>query len=109
MRRQAMAASSAEASAVRGAPNKWLTLIAACLGLGMLMIDTFVVNVAFPAIGRDLDASLSATEWTVSAYVLVVGVFPIAMGRFGDIFGRRRVYLSGLTVFIVASVLCGLS
>ncbi|MGD9894039.1 MAG: MFS transporter [Dehalococcoidia bacterium] len=91
------------------APNKWLTLIAACLGLGMLMIDTFVVNVAFPAIGRDLDASLSATEWTVSAYVLVVGVFPIAMGRFGDIFGRRRVYLAGLTVFILASVLCGMA
>jgi MFS transporter, DHA2 family, methylenomycin A resistance protein len=92
---------------LRATPNKWLTLVAACLGLGMLMIDTFVVNVAFPAIGRDLDASLSMTEWTVSAYVLVVGVFPIAMGRFGDIFGRKRVYLSGLALFVLASVLCG--
>src|SRR5215207_9476483 len=109
MRRQAMAASSAEASAVRGAPNKWHTLIATCLGLGMLMIDTFVVNVAFPAIGRDLNADLTTTEWTVSAYVLVVGVFPVAMGRLGDIFGRRRVYLAGLAVFVVASVLCGLA
>lgn len=90
-------------------PGKWLTLIATCLGLGMLMIDTFIVNVAFPAIGRDLDASLSATEWTVSGYVLVTGVFPIAMGRMGDIFGRRRMYLGGLVAFIIASALCGLA
>lgn len=83
--------------------------MATCLGLGMMMIDTFIVNVAFPAIGRDLEASLSATEWTVSGYVLVTGVFPIAMGRVGDIFGRRKVYLVGLVAFVVASGLCGLA
>jgi EmrB/QacA subfamily drug resistance transporter len=90
-------------------PNKWQTLIATCLGLGMLMIDTFVVNVAFPAIGRDLNASLSTAEWTVSAYVLVVGVFPVAMGRLGDLFGRRKLYLAGLALFTIASVLCGMA
>lgn len=89
--------------------SKWLTLIATCLGLGMMMIDTFIVNVAFPAIGRDLDASLSATEWTVSGYVLATGVLPVAAGRLGDIFGRRRLYLLGLGAFIVASALCGLA
>ncbi len=89
------------------APSKWATMSAVCLGLAMMMIDTFVVNVAFPAIGRDLDASLSQAEWTVSGYVLVLGVFPLAMGRLGDIFGRRLVYLLGLVVFVVASVLCG--
>jgi EmrB/QacA subfamily drug resistance transporter len=73
----------------------------------MLMVDTFVVNVAFPAIGRSLNASLSAAEWTVSGYVLVVGVFPVAMGRLGDVFGRKRVYVSGLVVFVVASAACG--
>ena len=93
-----------------GSPaNKWLTLFATCVGLGMLMIDTFIVNVAFPAIGRDLDASLSATEWTVSGYVLMTGVLPIAMGRMGDIFGRRRIYLAGLVGFIITSALCGLA
>ncbi|MGE0599613.1 MAG: DHA2 family efflux MFS transporter permease subunit [Dehalococcoidia bacterium] len=90
-------------------PGKWFTLVATCLGLGMLMIDTFIVNVAFPAIGRDLNASLSTAEWTVTGYVLMTGVFPIAAGRLGDIFGRRRTYLTGLCVFVVTSALCGLS
>ncbi|MGE3073169.1 MAG: DHA2 family efflux MFS transporter permease subunit [Dehalococcoidia bacterium] len=91
------------------APGKWFTLVATCLGLGMLMIDTFIVNVAFPAIGRDLKASLSTAEWTVTGYVLMTGVFPIAAGRLGDIFGRRRTYLAGLCMFVVTSGLCGLS
>jgi DHA2 family methylenomycin A resistance protein-like MFS transporter len=89
------------------APSKWLTLSAACLGLAMLMIDSFVVNVAFPAIGRDLHADLSTAEWTVSGYVLVLAIFPIIMGRLGDIFGRRKVYLIGLSVFVAASAACG--
>ena len=93
----------------RTQPGKWATLAAVCLGLGMLMIDTFVVNVALPAIGRDLDASLSATEWVVTGYILVIGVFPIAMGRIGDLFGRRRMYIAGLAIFIVASAACGLA
>jgi len=82
-------------------------MAAVCLGLGMLMIDTFVVNVAFPSIGRDLDADLSTAEWTVSGYVLVLGVLPLAMGRLGDIFGRKRLYLLGLVIFVVASAGCG--
>jgi EmrB/QacA subfamily drug resistance transporter len=89
--------------------NKWLVLVAACLGLGMLMIDTFIVNVAFPAIGRDLDANLGAAQWTVSGYVLATAVLPIAMGRIGDVVGRRRVYVAGLVVFVVASLACGLA
>lgn len=89
--------------------NKWLVLVAACLGLGMLMIDTFVVNVAFPAIGRDLNASLASAEWTVSGYVLATAVLPIAAGRMGDLFGRRRVYLAGLVIFVTASMACGLA
>ena len=83
--------------------NKWLTLAAVCLGLGMLMIDTFVVNVALPSIASDLNAGLSQAEWTVSGYVLVLAVLPLAMGRLGDIFGRRRLYIVGLVVFVLAS------
>ena len=75
----------------------------------MLMIDTFIVNVAFPAIGRDLNASLSTAEWTVTGYVLMTGVFPVAAGRLGDIFGRRKIYIAGLLIFVVTSALCGLA
>lgn len=96
-------------SATAGQPGKWLTLVSVCFGLGMLMVDTFVVNVAFPAIARDLDAGLGTAEWTVSGYVLVLGVLPLAMGRLGDILGRKRVYLAGLVVFVAASALCGLA
>jgi MFS transporter, DHA2 family, methylenomycin A resistance protein len=89
--------------------RKWWTLAAACLGLGMLMVNTFVVNVALPAMARDLDADLGTAQWIVSAYVLVLGVFPVAGGRLGDIFGRRRVYLAGLAVFVAASLAAGVA
>ena len=89
--------------------RKWLVLMSMCLGLGMLMIDMFVVNVALPAIGDDFGAGLGLVEWTVTAYVLMVGVLPIAMGRLGDILGRRRVYLVGLAIFVLASLACGLA
>lgn len=89
--------------------RKWLTLIAACLGLGMLMVNTFVVNVALPAMARDLQADLGTAQWIVSAYVLVIGVFPVAGGRLGDIFGRRKLYLLGLIIFIASSVAAGLA
>ena len=56
-----------------------------------------------------LSTSSSRVEWTVSGYVLVLGVFPLAMGRLGDILGRRKVYLFGLVVFTAASALCGLA
>ena len=92
---------------VRAASSKWLTLCAVCLGLMMLMIDSFVVNVAFPSIARDLRADLATIEWAVSGYVLVLGVLPIAMGRLGDIFGRRKIYLLGLVLFVLASIACG--
>lgn len=74
---------------------KWPVLFSVCFGLMMLMIDTFVVNIAFPAIGRGLHAGLSEAEWTVSGYVLVMGVLPVAMGRLGDRRTGSRVARSG--------------
>lgn len=96
-------------SAPREAPSKWLTLAAACLGLGMLMVNTFVVNVALPAMARDLHAELATAQWIVSGFVLTLGVLPIAAGRLGDILGRREVYLAGLAIFLAGSLGCGLS
>ena len=90
-------------------PSKWLTMIAACFGLTMLYIDLFIVNVALPAIGRDLHAPLTTVSWTISGYVLMIGVLPMGMGRLGDLWGQRRVYLAGLLIFVLASLACGLA
>jgi EmrB/QacA subfamily drug resistance transporter len=95
-------------TAATAAPSraKWLTLIAACVGLMMLYIDLFIVNVALPAIARDLGASLGAASWTISGYVLMIAVLPMGLGRLGDIWGQRRLYLGGLALFVLASLAC---
>src|SRR5579864_5334078 len=89
-------------------PSRWLTLLAACSGLLMLYIDLFIVNVALPTIGKNLHAPLSTVSWTISGYALMIGVLPMGIGRLGDIWGQRTVYLAGLALFSVASLLCGL-
>jgi len=90
-------------------PSKWLTLIAACFGLLMLYIDLFIVNVALPTIGHDFRAPLGTASWTISGYVLMIGVLPMGIGRLGDLWGQRAVYLAGLALFSIASLLCGLA
>jgi EmrB/QacA subfamily drug resistance transporter len=90
-------------------PSKWLTLIAACFGLIMLYIDLFIVNVALPAIAHDFRAPLGTVSWTISGYVLMIGVLPMGMGRLGDLWGQRVVYLGGLVIFSLASLACGLA
>lgn len=93
----------------RRTPSRWLTLIAACFGLLMLYIDLFIVNVALPAIGHNFRAPLSTVSWTISGYVLMIGVLPLGIGRLGDIWGQRALYLSGLVIFSSASLACGLA
>src|SRR2546421_6380331 len=90
-------------------PSKWLTLIAACFGLLMLYIDLFIVNVALPTIVHDFRAPLGTVSWTISGYVLMIGVLPMGIGRLGDLWGQRAVYLAGLALFSIASLLCGLA
>ncbi len=90
-------------------PSKWLTLLAACFGLLMLYIDLFIVNVALPTIGHEFHAPLSTVSWTISGYVLMIGVLPMGVGRLGDIWGQRALYLAGLALFSMASLLCGLA
>ncbi len=90
-------------------PSKWLTLVAACFGLLMLYIDLFIVNVALPTIGQDFRAPLSTVSWTISGYALMIGVLPMGIGRLGDLWGQRAVYLAGLVIFCAASFACGLA
>ena len=80
-----------------------------CFALAMIMLDNTVVNVALPSIQRDFDASLSALEWTINAYTLTFAVLLVTGGRLGDIFGRRRVFLIGVTIFALASATIGLA
>src|SRR5712692_7250693 len=75
----------------------------------MLYIDLFIVNVALPTIGHDFRAPLGTASWTISGYVLMIGVLPMGIGRLGDLWGQRAVYLAGLALFSIASLLCGLA
>jgi EmrB/QacA subfamily drug resistance transporter len=88
---------------------KWWTLGAMCFALFMIMLDNTVVNVALPSIQRDLHSSLSNLEWTVNAYTLSFAVLLATGGRLGDIFGRRRGFLIGVTLFAVSSATAGLA
>jgi EmrB/QacA subfamily drug resistance transporter len=75
----------------------------------MAMMDSYIVNVAIPSIRSDLGASVSAAEMTVGGYILVYGLFLVTGGRLGDILGYKRMFLAGLGLFTVASLLCGVA
>jgi EmrB/QacA subfamily drug resistance transporter len=87
--------------------RKWWTLGSMSFALFMIMLDNTVVNVALPSIQSDLNASLSALEWTINAYTLVFAVLLVTGGRLGDIFGRRRAFLFGVVVFALSSATAG--
>jgi EmrB/QacA subfamily drug resistance transporter len=87
--------------------RRWWTLGAMSFALFMIMLDNTVVNVALPSIQKDLGASLSALEWTINAYTLAIAVLLVSAGRLGDIFGRRRAFLFGVSVFALSSATAG--
>jgi EmrB/QacA subfamily drug resistance transporter len=89
--------------------NRWLALIVLCLGSLMIVLDTTIVNVALPSIRADLGFSQTSLAWVVNAYLLTFGGFLLLGGRLGDLFGHRRLFLSGITLFTLASLACGLS
>ena len=89
--------------------RKWWTLIAVCTGTFMLLLDITVVNVALPAIQKSLHASFADLQWVVDAYALTLAAFLLTAGVVGDMVGRRRVYATGVIVFTVSSLVCGLS
>src|SRR5215210_393086 len=89
--------------------QKQLTLIACILGSAIVFIDSTVVNVALPAIRKDLDASLADQQWIVEAYLLTLGSLILIGGSLSDLFGRRRVFGLGATLFGLTSILCAVS
>ena len=86
--------------------GRWV-VAATVLGSGMAMLDSTVVNVALPTIGKDLHTSLAGLQWTVTAYTLTLAGLILLGGALGDRFGRRRVFLTGVIWFALASALCG--
>ncbi|MEU6365318.1 MFS transporter [Streptomyces sp. NPDC046931] len=105
-----MAVTARQAPAIRvGSPQgKWV-LLTTVLGSSMALLDSTVVNVALPRIGRDLGASLSALQWTVNAYLVTLAGLILLGGALGDHFGRRKVFVIGVVWFAAASLLCGLA
>jgi EmrB/QacA subfamily drug resistance transporter len=90
-------------------PQRWKAL--AVLGVAYLMVilDISIVNVALPSIQEDLDFSTSGLQWVVSGYALTFGGFLLLGGRSGDLLGRRKVFMAGLLLFALFSLLCGLA
>jgi EmrB/QacA subfamily drug resistance transporter len=91
------------------ANRKWWTLGAVSVGLFMIMLDNTVVNVALPAMQRDLGVGLSELEWVVTGYALMFAALMLTGGKLADYFGRRRIFVLGIAVFTVASFFCGIA
>src|SRR5215831_970100 len=93
----------------RTGPRKWWTLVAVSLATFMTYLDNNVTNVAIPTIQRSLHLSVAGLEWVVSGYVLVFAGLMLVGGRLADVYGRRRLFLIGLSVFTLASLAAGLA
>ena len=89
--------------------NRWLALYVLCLGDLMIVLDVTIVGVALPSIREDLGFSETSLAWVVNAYLLTFGGFLLLGGRLGDLFGHRRLFLGGITLFTLASLACGLA
>src|SRR3954462_9562904 len=89
--------------------RKWWTLGAVAIGVFMLLLDITIVNVALPAIQKDLGASFSDLQWVVDAYALTLASVLLVSGSVADVIGRRRVFVTGLILFSIASLACGLA
>jgi EmrB/QacA subfamily drug resistance transporter len=89
--------------------SRWTALYILCVGFLMIVLDATIVNVALPSIQEDLGFSQSSLAWVVNAYLISFGGLLLLSGRLGDLLGRRNVFLAGLALFTLASMLCGLS
>src|SRR6058998_1648696 len=105
--------SSAATSGPRGMTtedrSRWIALYVLCAGVLMIVLDVTIVNVALPTIQDDLGFTNSSLAWVVNAYLIAFGGLLLLAGRLGDLIGRRTIFLAGLAVFTIASLVCGLA
>src|SRR5215204_2868952 len=102
-----MTTPASTAPAIERRHNPWLVLSILCLGFFMILLDTTIVNIAIPAMSDDLHASLSDILWILNAYILVYAVLLITAGRLGDLYGPKKLFLTGLVLFTASSAACG--
>jgi EmrB/QacA subfamily drug resistance transporter len=102
-------APAASAQAPSTETNRWVVLVLVCLAQFMVVLDATIVNVALPSIQKDLHFTPANLAWIINSYTLLFGGFLLLGGRAADLFGRKRVFLAGVTLFSVASMLCGLA
>src|SRR5947207_1110241 len=87
--------------------SRWIALVVLCGGMLMIVLDATIVNVALPSIQKDLGFSQSTLAWVMNAYLIAFGGLLLLAGRFGDLLGRKSLFMAGLTVFTLASLACG--
>src|SRR5205085_9543113 len=90
-------------------PLRWKALAVVCAAFFMTILDVSIVNVALPSIGKSLHFSRDNLQWVITAYAITFGGFLLLGGRAADLLGRRRVFLTGVVIFTIASFLCGLA
>jgi len=87
--------------------RRWMALYVLCVGMLMIVLDVTVVNVALPSMKEDLGFSQSSLAWVVNAYLIAFGGLLLLAGRFGDILGRKNIFMAGIALFTLASLACG--
>src|SRR3954467_15684583 len=90
-------------------PKRWVALVVLSSSLFIIVLDNTILNVAVPTIIREFDTKVTALQWVISGYSLVFATLLISFGRLGDLFGRRRLFFIGVTLFAVGSLIASLS
>ena len=89
--------------------NKWLILGAVSLSLFMGSVDSSIVNVALPTLVTDFNTNFPTIQWVVLAFLLGLSVLMLSVGRLADMIGKKRIFMTGMVIFVIGSALCGLS
>jgi EmrB/QacA subfamily drug resistance transporter len=102
-------ASSSEAPVAKPTRSPWVILAVLCLGLFMILLDGTIVNITIPRIQGYFDTNFGNIEWVMNAYILAFAVLLVTLGRFGDLWGRRKLFVGGMVLFTLGSLACGLA
>jgi len=103
------AGAAPSAALEQGHPRKWWILVAVSIGMFMALLDVTIVNIAMPRVIVDLHTTVTSASWVLNAYSLVLAVSFLSLGRIGDKYGQKRVFIFGLATFTLFSLLCGLA